>query len=236
MALLELEDLRVRYGHIQAVQGVSFSLNQGQVLALVGANGAGKSTVLKAVIGLVRPAAGAIRLGGAAIAGREPAEIVRAGIALCPEGRRVFPELTVLKNLQSGAYTRARSPEVEADLEEAFRHFPILRERRRQLAGSLSGGEQQMLAIARALMARPRVLMLDEPTLGLAPLVVQEIGRVVRNIRARGVSIVLAEQNAFWALRLADHAVVMETGRVALSGPGPEMLDNPYVQKAYLGG
>jgi len=236
MALLELEDLRVRYGHIQAVQGVSFSLNQGQVLALVGANGAGKSTVLKAVIGLVRPAAGAIRLGGAAIAGREPAEIVRAGIALCPEGRRVFPELTVLKNLQSGAYTRARSPEVEADLEEAFRHFPILRERRRQLAGSLSGGEQQMLAIARALMARPRVLMLDEPTLGLAPLVVQEIGRVVRDIRARGVSIVLAEQNAFWALRLADHAVVMETGRVALSGPGPEMLDNPYVQKAYLGG
>ena len=236
MALLELDALHVRYGPIRAVQGISLALEEGQVLALVGANGAGKSTVLKAVIGLVRPAAGTIRLGGIGIAGREPAEIVRAGIALCPEGRRVFPELTVLKNLQAGAYTRARAAEVKADLEEVFRRFPILRERRRQLAGSLSGGEQQMLAIARAMMARPRVLLLDEPTLGLAPLVVQEIGRVVRDIRARGVSILLAEQNAFWALRLADRAVVMETGRVALSGPGPEVLNNPYVQKAYLGG
>ncbi len=236
MPVLELEGLQVRYGQIPAVRGVSLALGAGEVVALVGANGAGKSTILKAVIGLVQPSAGSIRLDGVAIGGRRPAEIVRAGVALCPEGRRVFPELSVLKNLQSGAYTRRGRREVEADLEEVFRYLPALRGRRRQLAGSLSGGEQQMLAIARALMARPRVLLLDEPTLGLAPLLVRDIGRVVREIRDRGVSIMLAEQNAFWALHLADRALVLETGKAVLEGSGTELVQNPYVRKAYLGG
>jgi len=236
MPVLELDGLEVRYGAIPAVRGVSLAVEEGEVLALVGANGAGKSTTLKAVIGLVQPSAGQIRLGGASTGGRPTAEIVRAGVALCPEGRRVFPELTVLKNLLAGAYARRDRRGVEADLEEVFRYLPVLRARRRQLAGSLSGGEQQMLAIARALMARPRILLLDEPTLGLAPLLVQEIARLVRDIRARGVAILLAEQNAFWALQLADRALGLETGRPALGGPARDLLRNPYVQKAYLGG
>jgi branched-chain amino acid transport system ATP-binding protein len=236
MPLLEVDDLHVSYGHVAAVRGVSFVLQAGQVVALLGSNGAGKSTILRTLIGLVRPARGAVRLDGTPITGAEPAAIVRAGVALCPEGRRVFPELTVLKNLQAGAYTRADGTGVGDDLEEMFRRFPILRERRRQLAGRLSGGEQQMLAIARALMARPRVLLLDEPSLGLAPLVVRDIGRIVREIRAHGVSIVLAEQNAFWALRLADHALVLETGAVKLAGTAEDLRNDPSIRGAYLGG
>jgi branched-chain amino acid transport system ATP-binding protein len=235
MARLEVRDLHVVYGPVPAVRGVSFAVDGGEILALVGPNGAGKSTTLRTVAGLVRPARGAVAVDAQPISGLDAADVVRTGVILCPEGRRVFPQLTVRKNLLAGAYARRRSREVAEDLAAMFRRFPILGERRSQRAGSLSGGEQQILAIARALMARPRVLLLDEPTLGLAPFVVAEIARIVREIRAQGVAVLVAEQNTLWALHLADRAVVLEIGSVSATGRAADLRADAAVRRAYLG-
>jgi branched-chain amino acid transport system ATP-binding protein len=213
---------------------VTLSVGERQIVSIVGSNGAGKSTILKAVMGLVPVSGGEVHLGGQRLDRLSPPEIVRAGVSICPEGRRLFPEMTVQENLRMGGYQRDRRG-VTAAIEEVSSYFPVLAERRHHLAGSLSGGQQQMLAIGRALMADPRLLLLDEPSLGLAPLVVREIATIVRNIHARGVSVVLVEQNARMALRLSDHAYVLETGRVTLSGTGQALLDDPQVQRSYLG-
>ncbi len=233
-ATLEVEDLAVFYGKRRAVEGVSLAVGPGEIVTLLGANGSGKSTILRAVSGLVRPARGRIRLDGRDIT-RAPADaIVAAGVAHVPEGRDVFPEFTVLENLLVGAHTVARG-DVPARLEDAFGLFPVLRDRRRQLAGTLSGGEQQMLAIARALMTRPRLLLLDEPSLGLAPMLAREIFRTIQRINATGVAVLLVEQNARRALRLAARAYVLETGRVAVAGPSRELAADARVRSAYLG-
>ena len=231
---LEIQDLAVYYGKRRAVEGVSLTVGRGEIVTLLGANGSGKSTTLRAISGLVRPARGRIRYEGRDIT-RLPADaIVAAGISHAPEGRELFVEFTVLENLLAGGHTVARA-EVGARLEAAFQLFPVLRERRAQLAGTLSGGEQQMLAIARALMARPRLLLLDEPSLGLAPLLAREIFRTIRRINEDGVAVLLVEQNARRALRLAARGYVLETGRVAVSGTSGELGENPRVRSAYLG-
>jgi branched-chain amino acid transport system ATP-binding protein len=231
---LEIDDLSVCYGKRRAVEGLSLTVGPGEVVTLLGANGSGKSTTLRAISGLVRSARGRIRYEGRDIT-RLPADaIVAAGISHVPEGREVFVEFTVLENLLVGGHTVARG-EVGARLEAAFELFPVLRERRSQLAGTLSGGEQQMLAIARALMARPRLLLLDEPSLGLAPLLAREIFRTIRRINADGVAVLLVEQNARRALRLAARGYVLETGRVAVAGTSRELGENPRVRSAYLG-
>ncbi len=233
-AALEIEDLAVSYGKRRAVEGVSLTVAHGEIVTLLGANGSGKSTMLRAVSGLVRPARGCIRYEGQDIT-RAPADaIVAAGVSHVPEGREVFVEFTVLENLLVGGHTVARS-EVSARLEAVFRLFPVLRERRPQLAGTLSGGEQQMLAIGRALMTRPRLLLLDEPSLGLAPMLAREIFRTIRQINAQGVAILLVEQNARRALRLAARGYVLETGRVAVTGTSRELGADPRVRSAYLG-
>jgi branched-chain amino acid transport system ATP-binding protein len=211
-------------------------VREGELICVIGANGAGKTSTLRAISGLLRPRAGRIVFAGREIQGREPAEILRSGIAHCPEGRRVFPYLTVEENLAMGAYARRDRGAVAEDLEEVSHHFPILRERRRQAAGTLSGGEQQMLAIARALMARPRLILLDEPSLGLAPTVVETTFQIIADIRRRGMTVLMVEQNAWLALRMADRAYVMETGRIVLEGPAAELLGNDDVRRAYLGG
>ncbi len=236
MSLLELHELHVHYGAIHALKGVSIAVEEGGIVTLVGANGAGKSTTLRAVSGLIQPSRGEIRFGGKTLNGMKAHEIVRAGISHVPEGRIVFANLTVMENLEMGAYLRKDRAGMAADLEKIFAQFPRLKERRRQAAGTLSGGEQQMLAIGRALMARPKLLLMDEPSLGLAPILVREIFSVIREIRSRGTTIVLVEQNARMALATADFGYVLETGSVRMSDRAQALLDSPFVQAAYLGG
>jgi branched-chain amino acid transport system ATP-binding protein len=234
--IIELRDIHVNYGKIQAVRGVSFELDDGSIVALMGSNGAGKSTILKAIIGLKELSKGEILFAGNKVSGKSTPEMVRMGVALCPEGRRIFPEMTVMKNLIVGAYLRKDEAEIKRQLEEIYEHFPILGERRYQRGGSLSGGEQQMLAIGRALMAGPKLLLLDEPSLGLAPLMVQEVGTIIKNILERGMSIILAEQNALWSLELSQYGFIMETGKIVMQGSYEELVKNNYIMEAYLGG
>jgi branched-chain amino acid transport system ATP-binding protein len=232
-ALLRVEDLEVRYGAIQALRGVGFEVHPGEIVTLIGSNGAGKSTLLRAVSGLVRPSAGRILVDGVDVAGRAPEAIVALGCSHVPEGRRVFPNLSVRENLQMGAFQK-RAGEAEG-LERVFALFPRLRERLKQPAGTLSGGEQQMLAIGRALMAEPRLLLCDEPSLGLAPLLVQQIFGILREINRQGTTVVLVEQNARQALRVAQRAYVLETGALALAGAAADLARDPRVREAYLG-
>ncbi|MBP3539408.1 MAG: ABC transporter ATP-binding protein [Oscillospiraceae bacterium] len=231
--MLSVKDLQVNYGGIEAVKGISFSVEEGKIVTLIGANGAGKSTTLKAIAGLVKPASGSIVFNGEELTGIDTTRIVSKGITLVPEGRRVFADLTVLENIKIGAYLR--NDDLNADIEWVYDLFPRLKERSWQLAGTLSGGEQQMLAVARALMSRPKVIMMDEPSLGLAPLVVKGIFDIIRKINEQGVTVLLIEQNANMALKIADYAYVLETGRISLSGTGAELLANEQVKKAYLG-
>jgi branched-chain amino acid transport system ATP-binding protein len=235
--VLEVADLEVRYGSVTAVRGVSLRVGEGEVVAIIGPNGAGKTSTLRAITGLVPSAGGRIAFRGTDISRWKAHRIVTLGLGHAPEGRRLFPQMTVQENLRMGAYRRRQPAEIRRTLGEVEGLFPRLAERRAQLAGTLSGGEQQMLAIGRALMAEPRLLLLDEPSFGLAPLVVREIGRIVQSInRDRGVSVLLVEQNARMALAIAARAYVMETGRVALSGPSATLAESPHVKAAYLGG
>ncbi|MDE1952935.1 MAG: ABC transporter ATP-binding protein [Betaproteobacteria bacterium] len=234
MRLLDVENLDVRYGQIQALKGVSLRVDEGEIVALLGANGAGKTTLMRTISGLLRPRAGHVRFRGEDIARVGADRIVRLGISQAPEGRRVFPTLTVAENLMLGGYTRAPS-EAAQSLKQVLLMFPRLEERSRQFAGTLSGGEQQMLAIGRALMAKPRLLLLDEPSLGLAPIIVRDIFRSLRQIRQQGMTLLLVEQNARMALKLADRGYVLETGRIALQASARELLESPEVQATYLG-
>jgi branched-chain amino acid transport system ATP-binding protein len=234
--LLALDGVRAGYGKVDVLHDVSLRVDAGEFVCLIGANGAGKSTILKTISGLLAPRAGSLSLLDQPIGGRPAHEILKAGIAHCPEGRRIFPEMTVRENLEMGAYVRGAERTVTEDLERAFARFPVLQQRARQLAGTLSGGEQQMLAIARALMSNPKLLLLDEPSLGLSPTMVEATFRIIAEIRARGVTVLMVEQNAYLALRMADRGYVMETGRVTLEGRGAELLDNEHVRRAYLGG
>ena len=231
--ILSIRDLRVNYGGIEAVKGISFDVREGEIVTLIGANGAGKSSTLRTIAGLVKPAGGTISFHGDNITGRDATTIVKKGVTLVPEGRRIFPDLTVLENLKVGAYLR--NDDISGDIEWVYELFPRLKERSWQAGGTLSGGEQQMLAVGRALMARPKLIMMDEPSLGLAPLVVRDIFDIIRQINQQGVTILLNEQNANMALKVADSAYVMETGRITLSGTGKELLNNEAVKKAYLG-
>ncbi len=233
--MLEVKDLRVRYGTVEAVKGLSFQVSTGAIVSLIGANGAGKTTSLRALTGLVKPSGGEVRFENALLNGLAPHDIVRLGIALVPEGRRLFPKMTVLENLRMGAYLQTSKADVASTLEMIYQHFPILRERGRQRAGSLSGGEQQMLAIARALMNRPKLLLLDEPSMGLSPIMTAEIGQIIQQINALNVSIILVEQNAMLALTLAQYGYVLETGTLMLQGKAEELLRDEGVKKAYLG-
>ena len=235
-ALLRLENLHASYGPIAALRGLDLVVSPGELVCLIGANGAGKTSTLRAISGLLPPARGRIVFDGREIQGDVPAAILKAGIAHCPEGRRVFPYLTVDENLAMGAYVRRDRSAIAADVDEVCRHFPILAERRQQMAGTLSGGEQQMLAIARALMARPRLILFDEPSLGLAPTVVETTFAIIADIRRRGTTVLMVEQNAYAALRMADRAYVMETGRIVLEGAARDLLDDDHVRRAYLGG
>ena len=234
--MLTLDGLVARYGPVTALAGVSLTVEAAEFVCLIGANGAGKSTTLKAISGLVPAAAGRIRFDGQDIHGLPAQEILRRGIAHCPEGRRVFPYMTVDENLAMGAYLRSDHAAVASDLARVFAHFPILAERRRQPAGTLSGGEQQMLAIGRALMARPRLILFDEPSLGLAPAVVERVFAIIAGIQREGTTVLMVEQNAYMALKLASRAYVMETGRIVLEGPAEALARNEHVRKAYLGG
>jgi branched-chain amino acid transport system ATP-binding protein len=236
MSFLVVRGLEVAYGEIRAVQGVDLEVGRGELVCLIGANGAGKTTTLKALAGMLAPAGGTVHFDGERIDGRPAHELVRRGIALVPEGRGIFARLTVEENLRLGAYARRDAPGVRADLDRVLALFPRLAERRRQAAGTLSGGEQQMLAIGRALMSRPRLLLLDEPSMGLAPILVQRIFAIVRDIAAEGVTLLLVEQNARLALGLAARAYVMESGRMALAGAARALLDDPRIQASYLGG
>jgi branched-chain amino acid transport system ATP-binding protein len=236
MILLEINNVHVHYHKVAALKGIDMVVPEDGIVTIIGANGAGKSTTLRAISGLVRVSKGEIVFAGKRIDELAPEKIVALGIAHVPEGRRVFPGLTVEENLRTGAFLRSDKAEIEKDLDEVFEHFPRLKERRKQWARSLSGGEQQMLAIGRALMSRPKMLILDEPSMGLSPVMVQEIARIVKDIVARGVPVVLVEQNAEMALRLARFAYVLETGSIALQGPAHELHDNAHVRRAYLGG
>ena len=233
--MLEVRDLRVHYGAVEAVKGVSFQINAGEIISLIGANGAGKSTILRALTGLVRPSSGTIEFHGQSLVGLAPHQIIRLGIGHVPEGRRLFPKMSVMENLKMGAYLRKNKAEIEETLEMVYEHFPILKERTKQRAGSLSGGEQQMLATARALMNRPQLLMLDEPSIGLSPILTAEIGKIVQQINAMGVTTILVEQNAMLALTLGQRGYVLETGSIAMQGEAQELLLNEGVKKAYLG-
>jgi branched-chain amino acid transport system ATP-binding protein len=233
--LLEIEDLIVRYGQVPALKEISLTVGEGEIVALIGANGAGKSTTLRAISGLLKPSHGRIRFRGLDITGVKPARIVAQGIVHIPEGRRIFTRMTVEENLRLGFFSRRREDATEA-YERVFRLFPVLEERRRQRGATLSGGEQQMLAIGRALMTRPTLLLLDEPSLGLAPTLVLKIMDTIQGIRDQGTTVLLVEQNAYLALEMADQAYVLETGKVVLQGTGRELLANDMVRRAYLGG
>ena len=233
--MLEVEGLVCRYGKVAAVRELSIAVQEGELVSLIGANGAGKTTTLKAISGLLAPASGRIVFEGRDITRASPRRILELGIAHCPEGRRVFPYMSVLENLEMGCYLRTDRARIAADMARLFERFPILHERRHQAAGTLSGGEQQMLAISRALMARPKLILFDEPSLGLAPNIVERTFDIIGSIRAEGVTVVMVEQNAFAALELSDRAYVLDQGRVTLSGAGAELLDNPHVKAAYLG-
>jgi len=234
--LLQVEDLNVYYGAIHALQGITFHLDEGEIVTLIGANGAGKSTTLNTISGLLRPRSGRILFKGKDITVVPPSEIVRRGVVQVPEGRKIFAPLTVLENLEMGAYTRKDKAEIRASMERVFRSFPRLKERLGQLGGTLSGGEQQMLAMGRGLMAHPTLLLLDEPSMGLAPILVEEIFRIIQEINEQGTSILLVEQNAHMALSVAHRGYVLETGRIVLEGTAQELRDNPEVKAAYLGG
>lgn len=233
--MLKIENINVYYGAIHAIQNVSFEVGQGEIVTLIGANGAGKSTTLKTVSGLLRSKTGDITFEGASISGVLAYTLTRRGLSHVPEGRRIFLQLTVEENLEMGAYTRKKS-EIAPSIENVYGRFPRLRERRRQIAGTLSGGEQQMLAIGRALMSKPKLIMLDEPSMGLAPMLVQQIFDIIKELNESGTTILLVEQNAQMALQIADRGYVLESGRVVMSGSARELLSNDQVKKAYLGG
>ena len=234
MSLLKVDDIHVYYGAIHAIKGVSFEVNEGEIVTLIGANGAGKSTTLNTVAGLLRPRSGSITFDGKKLASIPANKTVSLGMALCPEGRRIFQQMTVRENLEMGGFTRPKA-EIPVSMEEMFTRFPRLKEREKQIAGTLSGGEQQMLAIARAMMSKPRLLMLDEPSMGLAPILVEQIFDIIKELHAAGVTILLVEQNAQMALSIADRAYVLETGMVSKTGPAIELLHDDDVRKAYLG-
>jgi len=236
MAMLQINDVHTYYGNIHALKGISLSVDEGEIVTLIGANGAGKTTTLNTACGLLHPRSGSVRLEGQAIHTLPAHEVVARGVAQSPEGRRVFARLTVQENLEMGAFLRDDDGGIREDMERVFDLFPRLKERRRQVGGTLSGGEQQMLAIGRALMAHPRVLLLDEPSMGLAPLLVEDIFRVVRQLNDEGTTILLVEQNALMALSVAHRGYVLETGRIVLEGSVEELKTNPQVQDAYLGG
>jgi branched-chain amino acid transport system ATP-binding protein len=233
--VLTVEGLVCRYGKVEAVRELSIDVKQGELVTLIGANGAGKTTTLKAISGVLSPVAGRITFLGEDITRASARRILQLGLAHCPEGRRVFPYMTVAENLEMGCYLRGDRDAIATDLDGLYARFPILAERRHQAAGTLSGGEQQMLAISRALMSRPKLVLFDEPSLGLAPNLVERTFEIIRGIRAQGVTVVMVEQNAFAALELSDRSYVLEQGRVTLSGTGAELLDNPHVKSAYLG-
>ena len=235
MSMLEVKDLHVSYGAIKAVQGISFKLEEGETVALIGSNGAGKSTTLRTISGLERAKSGSIVFQGHELTKLKPHQIVELGIAHVPEGRRVFTRMTVDENLRMGANVVQDRSTIKSGLERVYEIFPRLKEREKQLAGTLSGGEQQMLAVGRALMMRPKLLMMDEPSLGLAPLVIRDIFRIIETLHGEGITILLVEQNANAALRVADRAFVLETGTISMEGTGRELLDNPQVKEAYLG-
>jgi branched-chain amino acid transport system ATP-binding protein len=233
--LLHIEGLKVRYGAIEAVRSVGLHIAEGERVTLIGANGAGKSSSLKALTGLLPAAAGQIRFAGRSILGQAPHDLLRAGIAMVPEGRGIFARMSVLENLQAGAYLRRDKAQVQAEIRQLFEHFPRLEERLQQSAGLLSGGEQQMLALARALLSRPRLLVLDEPSMGLAPIMVETLFQVIDDVCRQGMTLLLVEQNARLALQVTDRAYVMDTGRISLSGASQDLLDDPEVRAAYLG-
>jgi branched-chain amino acid transport system ATP-binding protein len=234
--MLKLDNITLHRGPTRVLDGVSLAVDEGELVALIGANGAGKTTVLRTISGLLSPSQGTITFRGKEIQGAASDLIVRLGIAHCPEERKIWPQMTVLEHLDLGAFIREDRDAIRADFEKVFEIFPVLEERRDQLAGTLSGGQQQMLAIGRALMSRPKLLLFDEPSLGLAPMLVETIGRMIAQIRDQGTTVLLVEQNASLALRLADRAYVLETGRVTLSGPAQQLVANPDVHRAYLGG
>ena len=235
MALLEVKDLSVYYGVIQALKGISFEVNEGEVIALIGANGAGKTTILHAVSGLLSPKAGSINFEGNDLTKTPAHKIVSMGMSHVPEGRRVFSQLTVYENLKLGAFTRKDSAEIEETLQSVYQRFPRLEERKKQFAGTLSGGEQQMLAMGRALMSRPKIILMDEPSMGLSPIMVTQIFDIIKSISASGTTVLLVEQNARKALSIADRGYVLETGKIVLEGKAGELLDDDTIKKAYLG-
>lgn len=234
MSLLKVEDIHVYYGSIHAIKGISFEVHEGEIVTLIGANGAGKSTTLNTVSGLLKPKSGAVEFKGKSIVGLPANRIVAQGMALCPEGRRVFLQMTVQENLEMGGFTRPAG-EIELSLQDVYRRFPRLKERCKQIAGTLSGGEQQMLAMGRALMSKPKLMMLDEPSMGLAPILVEQIFDIIKELNDAGTTILLVEQNARKALAIANRAYVLETGRIVMQGAASELLDNDEVRKAYLG-
>jgi branched-chain amino acid transport system ATP-binding protein len=234
--MLEVRDVECRYGSVAALKGVSLRVEEGQIVALIGANGAGKTTMLRALSGLLPPARGSIIFDGEDIAHCSPPQILKRGIAHCPEGRHVFPDMSVEENLDMGAYLRHDVAEIAADRARILEQFPRLAERRKQIAGTLSGGEQQMLAIGRALMSRPKLILFDEPSLGLAPNIVERVFEIIAGIRSSGATVLMVEQNAYAALEMCDHAYLIESGVIATSGKGADLIGNPHVQAAYLGG
>jgi len=236
MRVLTLSNLQCNYGKVAAVRSLSLEVHKGELVSLIGANGAGKTTTLRAISGIVRAAGGRIEFEGEDITRASPRRVLELGIAHCPEGRRVFPYMSVRENLEMGCFLRSDRASIASDFERIFERFPVLAERREQAAGTLSGGEQQMLAISRALMSRPKLVLFDEPSLGLAPNIVERTFEIIRQIRAEGVTVVMVEQNAAAALELSDRAYVMEQGAVALTGTGESLLHDPHVQRAYLGG
>jgi branched-chain amino acid transport system ATP-binding protein len=233
--MLSLDNVTLHRGRTRVLDGVSLVVGEGELVALIGANGAGKTTVLRTISGILAPSAGTITFRGKAIQGADPDAIVRLGIAHCPEERKIWPQMSVQEHLELGAFIRS-DRDIDGDMERVFDTFPVLKERREQLAGTLSGGQQQMLAIGRALMSRPSLVLFDEPSLGLAPIMVETIGTMIAGIRERGTTVLLVEQNASLALRLADRAYVLETGRITLTGPAAALIENPDVHRAYLGG
>ncbi len=235
MAMLEVKDLVVYYGVIQALKGISFEVNEGEIIALIGANGAGKTTTLHTITGLIHPKSGSVMFEGQEITRTPAHRIVSMGMAHVPEGRRVFAQLTVYQNLRMGAYTQKEKDKIEASLQEVYRRFPRLKERKNQLAGTLSGGEQQMLAMGRALMSDPRIIVMDEPSMGLSPILVNEIFDIIQSVSEGGTTVLLVEQNAKKALAIADRAYVLETGRIVQEGPATVLMDDESIKKAYLG-